>query len=185
MKHQPGGASMKTLEMIETELAGLRKQLDEVRGTETEVYTRIVGYYRSLRNWNKGKREEYDHRLTFAPASAGAETAAPDRVETRVEDPVPRDGVQGSLFGEAGAIAGYSYFYRKTCPNCTPVQDFVSRLPLEGNRVDVDTEDGYSQAAAWGVMSTPTVVFFDADGRPVRRYHSVDQMEGLFAAGAV
>jgi len=58
---------MRTLENIDQELADLRKQLTQVRGTETEVYTRIVGYYRSLRNWNKGKKEEYRHRLPFDP----------------------------------------------------------------------------------------------------------------------
>ncbi|MHB0854142.1 MAG: ribonucleoside triphosphate reductase [Rectinema subterraneum] len=35
-------------------------------GAETEVYSRIVGYYRSVRNWNKGKREEYKERKMFA-----------------------------------------------------------------------------------------------------------------------
>ena len=37
-----------------------------VCGSETEVYSRIVGYYRSVRNWNKGKREEYKERKMFA-----------------------------------------------------------------------------------------------------------------------
>jgi len=34
-------------------------------GKETEVYARIVGYYRAIRNWNKGKKEEKKHRLAF------------------------------------------------------------------------------------------------------------------------
>jgi ribonucleoside-triphosphate reductase (formate) len=34
-------------------------------GKETEVYARIVGYYRAVRNWNKGKKEEKKHRLDF------------------------------------------------------------------------------------------------------------------------
>ncbi|MBN2880956.1 ribonucleoside triphosphate reductase [Candidatus Woesearchaeota archaeon] len=33
--------------------------------TDTEVYSRIVGYYRPVGNWNKGKREEYNHRVHF------------------------------------------------------------------------------------------------------------------------
>ncbi len=35
-------------------------------GRETEVYARIVGYYRPVRNWNLGKREEYSQRRMFA-----------------------------------------------------------------------------------------------------------------------
>lgn len=34
-------------------------------GQETEVYTRIVGYYRPVSQWNKGKQVEYDDRLCY------------------------------------------------------------------------------------------------------------------------
>jgi ribonucleoside-triphosphate reductase len=34
-------------------------------GEETEVYSRIVGYYRPLNNWNRGKKKEYHDRITF------------------------------------------------------------------------------------------------------------------------
>ena len=34
-------------------------------GNETEVYARIVGYYRSVRNWNAGKTEEFHQRKLF------------------------------------------------------------------------------------------------------------------------
>jgi len=30
-----------------------------------EVYSRIVGYYRPVKNWNKGKREEFKQRKTY------------------------------------------------------------------------------------------------------------------------
>lgn len=32
---------------------------------ETEVYSRIVGYFRPIKNWNDGKREEFAHRVAF------------------------------------------------------------------------------------------------------------------------
>jgi ribonucleoside-triphosphate reductase len=34
-------------------------------GEETEVYSRIVGYYRPVQNWNLGKKSEYKERKTF------------------------------------------------------------------------------------------------------------------------
>jgi ribonucleoside-triphosphate reductase len=34
-------------------------------GQETEVYSRIVGYYRPVKNWNDGKRAEYGDRKEF------------------------------------------------------------------------------------------------------------------------
>ena len=58
---------MRNLEVIETELAAAREALSNIKGTPTEVYSRIVGYYRSVRNWNRGKREEYNQRVLFEP----------------------------------------------------------------------------------------------------------------------
>ena len=34
-------------------------------GAETEIYTRIVGYYRPISRWNKGKQEEYKDRNEY------------------------------------------------------------------------------------------------------------------------
>lgn len=42
-------------------------------GSEAEVYTRVVGYYRPVKMWNKGKREEYKDRTTFQPLEEIAE----------------------------------------------------------------------------------------------------------------
>ena len=34
-------------------------------GKECEVYSRIVGYFRPVQNWNEGKREEFNDRVEF------------------------------------------------------------------------------------------------------------------------
>jgi len=34
-------------------------------GKKTEVYSRVVGYFRPVQNWNAGKKEEFKQRLTF------------------------------------------------------------------------------------------------------------------------
>jgi ribonucleoside-triphosphate reductase len=33
-------------------------------GEQTEIYTRIVGYYSAISLWNKGKSQEFTDRLT-------------------------------------------------------------------------------------------------------------------------
>ena len=45
-------------------------------GQKTEIYSRVVGYYRPVQNWNKGKKEEFGARRTFDIAGAAADTAA-------------------------------------------------------------------------------------------------------------
>ncbi|MEF2230592.1 MAG: ribonucleoside triphosphate reductase [Pseudodesulfovibrio sp.] len=38
-------------------------------GKEAEVYTRVVGYYRPVGRWNKGKQEEYKDRMEYSGES--------------------------------------------------------------------------------------------------------------------
>ena len=32
---------------------------------KTEVYSRVVGYFRPVQNWNEGKKEEFNERETY------------------------------------------------------------------------------------------------------------------------
>ena len=34
-------------------------------GCKTEVYSRVVGYYRPVGQWNKGKQQEFRDRKTY------------------------------------------------------------------------------------------------------------------------
>ena len=34
----------------------------QVRAIRTEIYSRVVGYYRPVQDWNKGKQEEFRER---------------------------------------------------------------------------------------------------------------------------
>ena len=34
-------------------------------GAETEVYSRVCGYHRPVKNWNRGKREEFKQRKPY------------------------------------------------------------------------------------------------------------------------
>ena len=38
-------------------------------GEPCEVYSRIVGYFRPVQQWNKGKREEFSARRDYAVAA--------------------------------------------------------------------------------------------------------------------
>lgn len=63
---------MRTKEEITKEIEAARIDLEGVKGSPTEVYTRIVGYFRNINNWNAGKKDEYKQRKEFAiPSSCG------------------------------------------------------------------------------------------------------------------
>lgn len=59
------GKGMSEIETINAEIKLLYEKLENVKGTETEVYSRIVGYYRNTKNWNIGKSREFDERKAF------------------------------------------------------------------------------------------------------------------------
>ncbi len=35
-------------------------------GAKCEIYSRVTGYMRPVRNWNKGKKEEFANRRTYS-----------------------------------------------------------------------------------------------------------------------
>jgi len=175
-------ATVRTQKEVEAELAQAKEALANVKGTETEVYARIVGYYRSVRNWNKGKREEYGVRKMFVyDGDNNHAEAAPVVVETAVEAPK----AEPTLFAGNSDIVSYELFARKTCPNCPPVKEYMASAPAAGTIVDVDTEAGLARAAELGVFAAPTVIMYNAMGAEVARAHNVQELEAVFNGAAV
>lgn len=148
---------------IESKIAELEGALAQPTTYPTEVYTRIVGYYRSLANWNAGKREEYDHRQTFR--------ADGDRVQAALVGARPKAGTAPDQTdeGPAGRAAGYLAFVQDRCPNCPAMKAKLPTLGVAGQTFDVASDDGFAAAEAWGVMATPTLVLLDAEGRELNR----------------
>lgn len=55
----------KQIEEKQKKIDELKKKQKEVKGSMTEVYSRIVGYFRPVSNWNEGKAEEFGRRTTY------------------------------------------------------------------------------------------------------------------------
>ena len=172
---------MRTIEQVEKEIAETKAALNDVHGSETEVYARIVGYYRAVKHWNKGKRDEFDQRKMFSldacsyDITAETECAACEKpAETVSEQPVMNT-----------ESVTYEMYTRKTCPNCPPVKDFMSKLDMAGRAIDVDTAEGLAEAADKGVFASPTVIFYNAAGVETARCHNVEELEAVFNKVAV
>ena len=187
---------MSDKQQIEARIAELRGELARVEGRPAEVYSRIVGYYRSVRNWNAGKRSEYAERSPFAmPALAGAKAAsapagreapaARAAVSARAElpahdamrDAAPRPASVHSARATAAPDPGMLVFTREACPNCSPVANYVIGAGLAATFVDVDRDEGLELARRHGVMATPTVLGLDAEGRELFRALDLGQLK--------
>ena len=178
----------RSLEEIEKEIAEVQSELSNVQGTETEVYARIVGYYRAVRNWNKGKRDEFNHRKLFDientetnsyVLSTAADQAYTYDFSTQPLDSAVPDENQDSVHTDTNGH--YEIFTRKTCPNCPPVKEFMEGVELSGRSIDVDTEEGLAEAAGKGVFASPTVIVYDSEGNETARAHNVEELSVIFA----
>lgn len=176
----------RTIAEIDNEIAMTKEALASVRGTETEVYARIVGYYRSVRNWNKGKRDEYNHRKQFVWSEDCTTTQ-------NMSNPSEKQSMEASYCADpvtklvteisetnAGSI-NYEFFGRTTCPNCPPVKNYLASAMISGVHIDVDTDEGLARASEMGVFSAPTVILFTEDGKEIGRGHTVAEITELFA----
>lgn len=164
---------MRTLAEINAEIAKVTNELKDVHGREAEVYTRIVGYYRSVRNWNKGKREEFGIRKLF---SLDACSEARDRNTL-----ITKENCHTDEFNFAKErVARVDLYTRETCPNCSPIVEYFAKQSFKANEHNVDSQAGFELARKNNVRSAPTVICYDDNGVELVRVHSVADLEKIF-----
>jgi ribonucleoside-triphosphate reductase len=180
---------MRTLEAIEKDLGEAKTALGRVEGRTAEVYSRIVGYYRSVRNWNKGKREEFGERKLFdaeqslnagAVSDAGAEVCE----SCGVPSLVPHAARDGGLFqtdrteSSADGSEKLVLFVQDGCPSCPGAKTEAGKLEddfgVDLEMVDAGTEEGIVAARKFGVVSTPTAILFSKKGEELSRARERD-----------
>lgn len=173
----------RTLAQIEQEIAETKAALENVHGTETEVYARIVGYYRAVKHWNNGKRDEFGLRKVFT-----LEDSKPDQKKAEVKA-VKEEAKAAARAAKTEnsdlTSVTYELYTRKTCPNCPPVKAFMNDLDMPGRNIDVDTKEGLAEAAKKGIFASPTVIFYNAAGVETARCHNVEELELVFQKVAV
>ena len=77
-------------------------------GEEAEVYSRITGYYRPVKNWNDGKAQEYKDRKVYDVATSVLK-----------KSDVASEVCEAAVQAAAPVIEDGNYlFTTATCPNC-------------------------------------------------------------------
>lgn len=170
----------RTLDQIEKEISVIQDALKDVHGERTEVYARIVGYYRAVQNWNKGKRDEFNRRVLFTVP----QTASPASSGTKhlTVSSSAKDFQQEQTHASMGSMMRFELYTRPSCPHCPPARDFMSTSGLSGTEINVDLEEGFALASANGVFATPTVIFYDASGQETARAHTMDELSAVTGA---
>ena len=131
-------------------------------GKATEVYSRITGYYRPVRNWNDGKSSEFENRKTYEPE----ELFSVNRnllEEAGVE--MPRVGTQ--TLGRANRVEAPKsnsdaekviLVTTKTCPNCQAAKNYLNQAGIEYDVILADEADGAEIAVQYNISAAPTLI---------------------------
>lgn len=131
-------------------------------GNATEVYSRITGYYRPVRNWNDGKSSEFENRKTYEPE----ELFSVNRnllEEAGVE--MPRVGTQ--TLGRANRVEAPKsnsdaekviLVTTKTCPNCQAAKNYLNQAGIEYDVILADEADGAEIAVQYNISAAPTLI---------------------------
>lgn len=112
-------------------------------GNETEVYSRITGYYRPVKNWNDGKAQEFKERKVYDIANS---VLKPRVAFVETEETT-----------SAVATEEVTYlFTTKTCPNCRIVAMHLEQADIDYIKIDAD--ESPELVAEFGIRQAPTLV---------------------------
>ena len=124
---------------------------------ETEVYSRITGYYRPVKNWNDGKAQEFKDRREYQVEHSHMHHEGCDcgHDHTHAEEEQPAATVT------AGGEDKLILFATRTCPNCRMARTFLDNAGLEYEEVFADENEELSDA--YGVRQAPTLIVQNGD----------------------
>ncbi len=128
-------------------------------GKETEVYSRITGYYRPVKNWNDGKAEEYKNRKVY------------DLNNSHLTHDVNCDNCCDDK--KCGLKDGIMLFTRKSCPNCKTAKSLLDKQNVQYEVIDAEKNADLSKELE--IKQAPTLVVIE-NGR-VTKYTNVSNIK--------
>ena len=116
-------------------------------GEDTEVYSRITGYYRPVKNWNDGKSKEFEMRKEYSLDNC-------EKKIEKVKEEAKKASAKAML--KSDAKDGLLLFGTKTCPNCKMAKKLLDKKHITYEFVDA--EDMPDMTKQFGVKKAPTLV---------------------------
>ena len=127
-------------------------------GEEAEVYSRITGYYRPVKNWNDGKTQEYKDRKVYDVAKSKLVREGCDCKQEEVEE------------NKTTTLAdGVYMFASATCPNCKIAAALLDKAQIGYQKVLA--EENVALTESLGIRQAPTLVV--VSGGQMEKYVSV------------
>ncbi len=127
---------------------------------ETEVYSRITGYYRPVKNWNDGKSQEFKDRRLYDVATSKLTHVGPLAHQPKVVD--VSAGAAVATPTSSTLPAGRYLVATRTCPNCkfACAQMDEAGIPYE----ELLAEENVELCQRFSIMQAPTMLEVAPDG---------------------
>ena len=132
-------------------------------GKDTEVWSRITGYYRPVKNWNDGKRQEYKNRTVYDiihSKSPEQKMKSYGAAEKLAEQAAGKEEPKAAAAADKIEEDGMYLFTTSTCPNCKMAKEMLAEEQYEV----IDAERHPDLAAQYGIMQAPTLLVVE-DGQ--------------------
>ena len=137
-------------------------------GKETEVYSRITGYYRPVKNWNAGKVQEFKMRKTY--------------VINEEDNPQVKEGdactVSEAPRAMAPQIDEILLFTSPTCPNCKMAKMLLDKAGIHYHNVDAISNRELTES--FGIKQSPTLIV--PEGGSYKAYENASLIKGFIEA---
>ena len=148
-------------------------------GKDTEVWSRITGYYRPVQNWNDGKVQEFKDRKEYNIGHSHF-TGGIHRHEACCGDGTVAHGMQPEEVGTVSAAHTAQLFTRTTCPNCRVAEKMLDKAGFAYE--NLTAEEHPELCREYGIKGAPTLVL--SDGVHFEKYYGVAEIKKLLAETA-
>ena len=148
-------------------------------GKDTEVWSRITGYYRPVQNWNDGKVQEFKDRKEYNIGHSHF-TGGIHRHEACCGDGTVAHGMQPEEVGTVSAAHTAQLFTRTTCPNCRVAEKMLDKAGVAYE--NLTAEEHPDLCREYGIKGAPTLVL--SDGVHFEKYYGVAEIKKLLAETA-
>ena len=148
-------------------------------GKDTEVWSRITGYYRPVQNWNDGKVQEFKDRKEYNIGHSHF-TGGIHRHEACCGDGTVAHGMQPEEVGTVSAAHTAQLFTRTTCPNCRVAEKMLDKAGFAYE--NLTAEEHPDLCREYGIKGAPTLVL--SDGVHFEKYYGVAEIKKLLAETA-
>ena len=150
------------------------------RAVPCEVYSRVVGYFRPVHNWNIGKKQEFNERLEFSEMQS-------------MTNPKAKAQIVPLVNGGSETIDYYKIFTFPNCDKCETVKSYLKEKDYKGEVIDLKSPEGNKVFRGYykdlkdnikrtedGTLKLPIVLFM-SNGNVVSTAQGVDETKTIIA----